>query len=343
MDDDKQNNVMMQPFRPSKNRPIKKGMSGRTVILSSDEKKSGRNLTIEQAKFESVPSAFPLRNPNHTIALLNICHQGHRPRHACPGFRILGFFSNDASLRSHVRRYYPESASTVFATTTHQLLCICKNSIAQRKRGYNKHQIDRLVKIYTSAAEERNRDFKQNVAKARTGKVGKSMYKAKLKCMEKLEQHQEQYDKKHKDSPLLKISHTLSVAAQLSSQKYAVIIVLSDIRKSVQKGHQLPEPCIAVLDCFGTEEDALKYAKHTASKQYPKTDIDVVEMYVWHFPENVHPDKVRSIYGHEKLNNVMTARKENMELAVEFEKWCDENNVKPTVTEVEPEEKKLLE
>ena len=134
----------------------------------------------------------------------------------------------------------------------------------------------------------------------------------------------------------------MSVAAKIAGQSFAAIIVLSDIRKSVTKGKAKPEPCIAILDVFGDEDAARNYAQHTASKTYPKCDIDVVELYQWHFPENIDPDKVKDIYGHKRLNEIMTARKENQDLANDFESWCKENGLEPTYTDVEADRPLVL-
>jgi hypothetical protein len=131
-----------------------------------------------------------------------------------------------------------------------------------------------------------------------------------------------------------RLPHNISSAAMLADQKFAVVVILSDLRKCVVNGDQDPEPCIAFLGVYPTEEAATRYAKFTASKQYPKCDIDVVQMYMWEFPENIHPDSINEIYGHERLNEIMASKKENTKISKEFEGWCSDNGVKPNVTDI---------
>jgi hypothetical protein len=329
----------IEPFKPSVSRPIKEGMNLQTEFIDELEEdpaledlvtSTQRKLVVEKTSFHgSTVSTQPLRNSNHAVVLLNLTHRHQRPRHKYPGFRILGAFPNEKSLKLHVSKHCEGSEASLFMTPVHQLLPICQSDALQADREHNKTQIDALVEIYNSAADARDADFKSNVAKSVTGAVGDSMYQSKLKCIEAIEKAPYIEDAEEG------LPHHLAASAQIVDQRFAAIIVLSDIRDAVKEGRALPEPCLAILGVFATEEEAVQYAKFTASKAFPKCDVDVVDTCVWHFPENIHPDKVKDVYGSSRLDQVMTARKENAGISADFESWCRDNGIEPDITEIQ--------
>jgi hypothetical protein len=322
----------IEPFRQKHERPIKTDTEDLLDNAQNDDKTT-RRLTVEKTKLENNKPEAPSINTNHSIILLNLCHHGHRPMHKFPGFRILGAFPNSRALENHVKRYYENSEASLWATPVHQLMTICKTSELQTNVLYNKKQIETLVEIYGDAADLREREFKENIKHSKTGSVGNSIYKSKLNCIETIEKEGKIFDDQHQIDNIEHMPHELSLTSKIVNQSYAVIIILSDIRKTVKVGKSVPEPCFAILDVFESEETAMKYAQHVGSKSYPKCDIDVVDLYSWHFPENIHPDKIKDVYGHKRLDSVMTARKENNDLANDFEQWCTLNNIKPNTQE----------
>ena len=164
--------------------------------------------------------------------------------------------------------------------------------------------------------------------------MGQSVYKSKTICSAIIEKNGKLFDEEHKNDQLDRIPHDLSFSGKIINQSFAVIITLSDIRKVVKAGKAVPEPCIAILDVFESEESAIKYSKSTASKSYPKCDIDIVDMYSWHFPENINPDKIKELYAHKRLDEVMNTRKQNNEIAQDFEQWCISNNIEQPTVEI---------
>ena len=324
----------LEPFVPKYNLPVKTDVEDLLQNAKTVSDNTTRRLTIEKTSWDSKPTDGTSINPDHSIILLNLCHNNHRPMHKYPGFRILGAFPNMNSLQLHVKKNYEHSEASLWATPVHQLMTICKSTEDQTNVSYNKKQIERLVEIYEDAADKRNREFKETVDKGKTGTVGQSIYKSKIICTETIEKNGKLFDEEHKNDEINRIPHDLSFSGKIINQSYAVIITLSDIRKVVKTGKSVPEPCIAILDVFESEESAIKYSKTVASKSYPKCDIDVVDMYSWHFPENINPDKIKELYGHKRLDEVMNTRKQNNEMSQDFQEWCTSNNVEQSTVEI---------
>ena len=123
----------------------------------------------------------------------------------------------------------------------------------------------------------------------------------------------------------------LSQTVNVMSQKYAVVIVMRDLRESVLTCVFPPEPLFAVLDVFDNIEDAEFYSRFTATKQYPWCSIDIVDMYQRLFPENKNVEQVREVYADEGLDDIMAGRKDSMNNASKYERWCAATKNKPDV------------
>jgi hypothetical protein len=327
----------IKPFRPSHAPSAKQGMDRPPEDLPDGARpcddidpSRDREIEIEASEFKRDASAPPraaLVNKSHSLILLNVCHQSQRPRHRYPGFRIIGAFPNMASLRDHVGRNFPEPDASIWMTPAHQLMCVCESTAKQQDAAHNKRRIEGLVRLYADAAAASKADFDKNVARQEGGEAGKSVYSRRKQVREALAKVPEAPGVQESGSP-----YNLSGAARIAGQNFAVVIALSDIREEVIAGEEPPEPCVSVLGIFDTEEVAVQYAKYTASKEYPGSDLDVVDLYAWHFPDTVDSDAIREVYGGKRLGEIMTARKQNMQTVDEYEDWCRENKVETEVT-----------
>lgn len=305
--------------------------------LIEEDEETHRRLVKTKTTFSAPTDVtlLPLRNDNHALILVNITHRGHRPRSIYPGFRILGAFPDAQSVSEHVSKHFEGSECSMYVTPAHQLMAICHSTDRQTDLQYNREHIDSLVNLHNIAAETRDEDFKKNVEDRKTGDLGKSMfakrYKNQTTQSARISLVKKTFDKTIQE---LKKTSTLSSSVCIAKQSFAAVIILSDIRSIALKGDTDKEPLLAVLDVFGTEEDATNYAKYTASKQYPKCAIDIVDLYGWCFPENIDTDKIKEVYGSEQLNDIMQGRKDNLNITNKFEEWCRENKIEPHVTEV---------
>lgn len=290
-----------------------------------------RRLVDSKTEFIPPPgfTPLPLRDDNQQFILLNIAHQSHRPRSKFPGFRILGAFPDMESISAHVAQNFQNSDCSLFATPAHQLMSICSSTERQQDLEFNRRHIDELVQLHKEVADQRDLDFKRNVEEKKTGSVGQSLF-AKQSQAPRIS---EAAEKKFEDAMIgLKKTSTLTAASCLPKQNFAAVIFLSDIRQSEEE--ILKEPLIAVLAVFSTEEDTINYAKYTASRNYPKCDINVIDLYAWCFPENIDVNQIKEVYGNEQLNSIMQGRKENMEQSKRFATWCTENKVEPNIIEI---------
>lgn len=301
------------------------GMPDIPVTTTTQE----RRLVDSKSEFNPPPGyiPLPLRDDNHQFILMNLAHHSHRPRSKFPGFRILGAFPDMESLSAHVAQNFQNSDCSLFATPAHQLMCICSSTERQQDLEVNRLHIDELVRLHNEVADRREMDFKKNVAERKTGSVGQSLFAKQTKAPKMSEADEKKFEEAMTG---LKKTSTLTAAHCLPKQNFAAVIFLIDI----QEEQVMKEPLIAVLDVFATEEEAINYAKYTASRNYPKCDINVIDLYAWCFPENMDAEKIKEVYGNEQLNVIMQGRKENKELANRFTTWCTENKVEPNVIEI---------
>ena len=301
---------------------------------SADDVAPGSRRRLATTKTSFVPpndiTPFPLLDANHSFVLLNLTHHGQRPRSRYPGFRIMGAFPSVGAVTQHIQDHFPNSDCSMYVTPSHQLMAICENTAHQIDGAYNQGHVARLATLHNQLSEQRDTEFAENVDRQSTGSTGNSLF---AKC------HIQGTDTKD-DAFLsaareLKETSTLTSNACLPKQNYAVIITLSDIDPEALRGTKAKEPLLAVLGVFSTEEDAANYAKYTASKQYPKCILDVVDLYAWCFPENIDVDKIKEVYGSDELNDIMQGRKDNMNITNKFKEWCDENHITPKYTDLD--------
>jgi hypothetical protein len=144
--------------------------------------------------------------------------------------------------------------------------------------------------------------------------VGQSLYAREHKANKAKEQ-------KRQNPRALHLPETSQLLAngKLASQSFAVIAVLRDLRNEVLRGEEVPEPAVAVLGTFPDKELASDYAKYTAHREYPGAVIDVVDMYVWLFPEDTRTDDVPEVFGIKHLDDIMSGRKDNIREASAYE------------------------
>jgi hypothetical protein len=295
-------------------------------VIEADPNTS-RRLRQTQTSFDapSEVTPLPLRDSNQAFMLLNLTHKAHRPRSEYPGFRILGAFPSLESIHAHIKKHFEGSDCSLFVTPAHELMGICESTEQQQNVEYNTRLIDDISKLHSDAAELREREFIKNVQERKTGSLGESTFsKQRIQLPEE------------KKEPLIgQETGSLPATACIAKQNFAAIITLSDLRPAALNGSIRKEPLLAILGVFATEEEASNYGKYTASKQYPKCAIDIVDLFSWCFPENIDTDQIKEVYGSDQLNDIMRGRKENTKLTERFMSWCDQNNVQPAVTELE--------
>lgn len=283
---------------------------------------------------------IPLFNPQHAFVLVNFTHIGQRPSSQFPGFRIMGAFPSKEAATLFQQRHHSDSKLSFWCIPTHQLAVICKSSELHQNRAHNRRQIEALVQLYDEMDAKSDKDFDKNVKEQKTGKRTDSVCCRKLKVCKRLKEEAEKKKNEFNEQQESSTPINYEVMAKhiIHNQRFAAIIVLSDIRDEVVDAEEIPEPCVAVLDVFADKELAISYAKTVARNQYPKLHIDVVDMYEFLFPENIHTDKVNESYGDRMLDEIMQSRKENLSETKRYREWCRKNGYKENFISLEGKE-----
>ena len=307
-------------------------LSEKAPSLDTEARRHQRRVERLSNVFE-VPddvTPFPLRSDNQKHVLFNLCHRNQRPKAKYPGFRLLGGFPTLNAAATFANEHYPPGTDSVFATTFHQLLPICNSDAHQGDEVYCRELVTELIDLHTHEAKQRHAEFEHNLDGQSTGKAGDALETRRRAAKVERDQNAHlreldaQFDEVSARSPA---SHlTISGSSTVANQRYAVIVYLPDIRPRAMKGASDLQPLIAVLFMADTEKECAIYAKYTASPAYKDCAIDVVSMYSWCFPENVDPDDLPSeVYGNDKLNTIMNARKQNNQRIEEYEQLMETN------------------
>jgi RNAse (barnase) inhibitor barstar len=292
-------------------------------------------LDIRQAKFElpEGKKALPLHNEEHAVVLFHLAHQKHRPQHNFPGFRLLGAFPNVPLMREFISRHYDteRDACSLWCSATHQLVPITISTSNQKNDDYCRRQVQTVLKLYEQAQKDADTEFKCKLDNKAPEEKHSSVY-ARQRASAQVE--------RKPSAEMLQLPKTsvLSQSVAIMGQKFAVVIVLRDIREAVLANISQPEPLFCCLDVFENLEDATFYAKYTASAQYPSNSIDIMDMYQWVFPENVDPDEIKEVYANKKLDDIMAGRKDTTRNAKKYEEWCEKHGHKPEVSDLSKQE-----
>lgn len=293
-----------------------------------------RRLVKMQTNFELPPGQepLPLKNDDHAVNLLNISYQTHRPSSMFPAFRLLGSFPDVDTMKAHIKNYYDPSDCSLWYTFSHQLMPICLTHERQQDKAYCEARVADLIELYTKSHESSQQDFENNVEEGKTGTTGESLFAKERKRTEHINEEKKQDAPEHMRA-LPKVA-PLSAASALMGQKFAVVIMLRDLRQEVIDLTFQPEPVIMVLEVFDNYEKAIFYAKHTGSKAYPICALDVIEMYNWIFPEHIDTDKLSEVYGNTELDHIMTGRKDANANSAKYIAYCKANNIQHNVVDV---------
>lgn len=287
--------------------------------------KDGRRIVypepLSDSSCPSSDSKFPLFVQSQNYVVYNLANRQQNPKCASPGYRILGLFSTLEQARSYTTRNFSDPDINIFVSTTHQLGPICESEHDQSNVFYRQNVIDAITKIYTDKIELHRKEFEQNVREQKTGVVGQSDLAKAMKAKEERSKEEgkegaKEVTKETNDKKTITEPQQLTSQCQLLNQNYSVVIHLLDNRESVGK----KEPLFSVLASFGNVADASEYARTTATKQYPKCAIDVVDNYQWLFPMSVSPEEILEEYGCSQLNDIMAGRKQNIRSCQEYER-----------------------
>lgn len=252
--------------------------------------------------------ALPLKMANQAVVMFHIAHREQRPNCEQPAFRVIGVFPNLDEMWRHSEVIGARNCS-VWHANTHELVVCCQSTEMQQDSQYCKSQMARLLQLHS----QDTKFFDKSVRDRETQPTGTSLAAMEVKVRSRpvAPGFQPRGSKGICD---------LSRDAYLPRQRFAVILVLRDLRESVVNGQDVAEPCFAVLAVFADIEEATFYAKHTAHKEYSACDIDIIDTCEWLFPETVDREQIQEVYGIKGVNEIMEGRKRDMRLAEEYAK-----------------------
>lgn len=305
-----------------------------TVLQDTDKSLSElatsgeRRVTHLNTDFETPDDVvpMPLRTAAQVYCLLNLCHKAQRPRHEQPGFRLLGSFPSHGHAAAFAAEAYPNPTETCVLIPMHQLVPICTSADSQLDFEYTKRVLDEIIREQERMVREQKQEFERTVDEQRLGTAGNSIHVLRERARRKREDssnvqvRQEEFRKQAAELP--SSFPVMTASKSVAGQRFAVIVILADIRGASLSGAQELEPLVAVLHCSETEEEAELYAKHTAKKVYKDCVVDVVSMYQWGFPETVKDDEILSeAFGNSELDSIMKTRRKTNKTVKEYDEW----------------------
>jgi hypothetical protein len=307
----------------------------------------GRRLYRSDTKFKDDGRAPPpLRVPSQRLVLLNLMHLRQSPSCQSPGFRIIGFFPDEAALNRHIEDNFPNAHndSSLWMTPVHQFLPICVGAQEQRSAEYVQRLLRGLRTLHEGEAKRRSDEFESQMSKSA------AIHKKEMASVAEptaLEDPAERFRNtlfarrqqiKQSRPPLVtettapeeKSMAPLTLNQRIAGQDFAVICVWSDLRDEIVADPSLPqEPAVSFLQAFSDKADAERYAALTARPRYPGCDFDIVDVGMPLFPENVEEDSIPEKYGDETLDDLMRGTRENARNVSAFKEWCEKHGHKP--------------
>jgi len=272
------------------------------MLKSFDELSKERNFTHDYETEFKLPEGYtplPLKPTNQMFFLVSFCHSNHRPVHKQPGFKILGAFPDLRSASRHSDTYYNSGAEATFVIPAHQFIVIRQRFIDQQSES-NITIINKILELHEDALNLGNADFKRAIDQATGGTPHISVEHLIKEAKEKVVTLNDAQD----------ITSGMMVNAEISGQRYSVVITLNDIRPERIDGLQVPEPLIAILYTGETIEDCSNYIKYTAYKVYRDCNMRVVDNYKYLFPEQITQKDIGTLlYPNKNLNAIMNTRR----------------------------------
>lgn len=263
------------------------------------------------------PQGRPVRQEmSSRFVLLNLAHQGRRPRCARAAFRILGVFGSVDEAKEHAALLPTDVSLHMLPLSTWTPIMRDED-----ESGAITH-LEALGQRNRDRIQEHAEEFESNVSNCRAGVVREVVESPKVVledatgCVAKV--------------PL---------SGEVRMQRFAVISVLQD---EAEEGDQ-QQPAILVWDVSDTEQDARDVIKDRIGRSISDVHLDVVTMYEWLFPTCVDLSQVKEEYRDEKLDQVMRHRKEEHTRVAEFKHLCEQRGQEVPVIDLNhPREGELI-
>lgn len=298
-------------------------------------------------------------NHGYEFAVVNKAHRLLNPPCERPAFRILGLFrSQQGDLQNWIDDLWdngqlqqePDTGVTKCKLGDLHMLPICKymliskNSTRDRDPKYVENKIDEIKRIHLEQQAFAKAEFEEHKRKQVQGKMGLSLNKQREQAKEKRktaprEKALKQMAKRSVEarSSMREVGRVPGIM-QLMHQRFAVIVLLHDVTPNTLQAKDDPEPAVMVVDAFDAESEARKFVESLENHVHA-VDLHIVDMYQWHFPEDVDLDQVTEKYRNPEQDKIMAAKKQTKEEIAKAEAEAAADETVLPVTEVTEESK----
>ena len=274
-----------------------------------------------------------IQKNKYKFAIINKANRTLNPPCKRPAFRVLGFFESETGdfqnwledLRDCNQLYTdPKDGQTkcklgdLHKLPLLQYCLIPKTSKRDRDEGYVKQKVEEIKGLHARQNEASKKEFDAHHERKQTGDLGLSLEsqrkqatkvrkdkvgKARAKALEQKEKERAQ------EREVSREVGRVPKMMELTRQQCAAIIVLNDVTDPVLASKDDPEPALMLVDCFNSCQEAEEYIDNQLKHHVHSTNIDVVDLYTWHYPEDVDLDEVQEKYRCEEQNLIMREKK----------------------------------
>ena len=273
----------------------------------------------------------PLKSPKHSFALWFPCHHDQAVHSDTPGFRLMGFFET----RQHAVDFYEKNKQHMdqgdpFITPSHEPIPICTNRKNQTNGGYLAKKRNRILGMYAHYVNSTTRDFSSQERFVGAGGI-KSLRSIEKSRVVNKKRHKK-FLEKTKDLKVLDTN--ISTSTQLVGQKWVVFTTIPDLDPVTMSGRKESEPCVVFLAPFDDDEDALRYSKFVAQKQYPHSKFSIVRVGAWIHPTVANEEKIPTMYGDNQLQAIMDRRRVTNDEVIDWKNKLTEEQVQDATIEL---------
>jgi hypothetical protein len=304
-------------------------------------------------------TARELKNPQHSVALVNIAHQGRNPKHDKAAIRILGFFpsAEAAAQRSAELEAHDPACAIAVINTCSWYLATRQQEMGGAGADAANAKLVRLFELHRKSRVDRKIEFEQHRESMRGGRKPKYQQNAVNPCEQDVDVSTHSTAAGTRESAVTPPAEASSSAAgaievkeaekrpakslpitlEQRGIKSAVIAVMNDYEVAGGGSHPDSEMAFIVFDGFESDDKATQYVEHVAKRAVQDHDIAVVAMYEWLHPELRDAEGVVQVERNAELNRIMAARRSRDAEVNTFKNMCNELKVDVPYRDVFPD------
>ena len=234
----------------------------RSQLLRDDDDINA--ATFDRAETDAVDD--PFRHPDQTCVLYSLSPTEFAPcptEPRNPAVCIYGAFASMAEAHAHaaiVQREQPKYS--ILVGRTHEWI-VAHATIEHMQDEYTAKHKERLLTAHDAICAANAREFAENVAHKRMGRVRKVS-------------DESTGDASQEAVPSL--NHKINASCRVDEQRFAVVSFLQD-------DQDVPEFMFRLYACYETEAEANSYVRNVCGDHVRNFDIDVIKLCSWAFPQ----------------------------------------------------------